>query len=348
MAKRAETMTGAWVTRLGRGLLGLGLVAAVLACASPAPPQPSAASRPAPPAAPQVATSAAPESSSGPAPSAAPAPLVSVRFPYSAVSVVIMPLWIAREGGYFTQEGVDAEVDFISTGPTMTQAMLAGEVAMAFSGLEAAVSATLAGADATILAVGTDRFLFRVYGVPGVRAIEDLRGKRIGVTRIGTATDVLARLLLQRAGLEPERDTAIVQVGGVPEILAAMQAGAVDAGVVSPPTMFGAEDAGYVRLADTTELDIPFHQAVVMTTRRYVAEQPDTARRVMRAFLRGVARFKQDKAFAKQVLAQYTKSDDDAVLEQSWELENRILQQVPYPREAAIQLALDQARAANP
>jgi NitT/TauT family transport system substrate-binding protein len=230
----------------------------------------------------------------------------------------------------------------------LTQAMVAGEVPIALSGLEAAVTAAIAGADTVLLATGTDRFLFRLYGVQGVTSLADLRGKRIGVTRLGTSTDILARTLLQRSGLEPDRDAAIVQVGGLPEILAALQVGAVDAGVLSPPTMFGAEHTGYNRLADTTEIDLPFHQAVVVSTRRYVAAQPDVTRRALRAYLRGVARLKQDKAFAKQVLGKWTNTDDDAVLEQSWVLLDRILPQVPYPRDAAIQPVLDQVRAQDP
>jgi ABC-type nitrate/sulfonate/bicarbonate transport system substrate-binding protein len=112
--------------------------------------------------------------------------------------------------------------------------------------------------------------------------------------------------------------------------------------------MFNAEAAGYNRLVDATELDIPFHQAIILSTRRYVAEQPGVTRRALRAYLRGVARLKQDKAFAKQVLAKWTSTDDDAVLEQSWALLDRILPRVPYPRAEAIQLVLDEARAQNP
>jgi hypothetical protein len=118
--------------------------------------------------------------------------------------------------------------------------------------------------------------------------------------------------------------------------------------MLSPPTMFGAEAAGYARLADTTEIDIPFHQAVLMSNRRFTVEQPYQARRAMRAYLRGVARLKQDRAYAKQVLGQWTRSDDAAVLDESVLLLDRVLGRVPYPRPAAIQLALDAVLAQNP
>jgi len=124
----------------------------------------------------------------------------------------------------------------------------------------------------------------------------------VAVSRLGTSTDTVARLLLQRNGLEPDRDAAIVQAGGVPEIFAAMQSGAVEGGILSPPTIFRADAAGFVVLADTTEGEIPYHQGILMSTRRYVAENEDAVRRVVRGYIRGVARYKQDKAFSKEII----------------------------------------------
>jgi ABC-type nitrate/sulfonate/bicarbonate transport system substrate-binding protein len=196
--------------------------------------------------------------------------------------------------------------------------------------------------------VGTDRFLFRLYGGPGISSFPDLRGKRVAVTRLGTSTDTVARLLLQRNGLDPASDVTVIQVGGVPEIFAAVQSGAADGGVLSPPTLFKADAAGFQILADTTEIDIPYHQAVLTSTKRYVAEHGDLVRRVLRGYLRGIARYKLDSEFAKQVIAQYTRSDDAASLDQTWALEDRVLSRLPYPRAEAVQLALDQAAVQYP
>jgi NitT/TauT family transport system substrate-binding protein len=273
---------------------------------------------------------------------------IKMRIPYTAVSVAHAPLWVAKESGSFQEEGVEAELEYIATSTTVTQSMLSGEIGLANSGLEALVGANLAGAELVGLAVGTDRFLFRLYGGPGISSLADLRSKRVAVTRIGTSTDTVARLLLQRDGLDPASDVTVVQVGGVPEIFAALQSGAADGGVLSPPTTSKADAAGLQVLADTTEIDIPFHQAVLTSTRRYAGEQADTLRRVLRGYLRGIARYKQDREYAKQVIAQYTRGDDTASLDQSWALEDRVLSRVPYPRAEAVQLALDQAAAQQP
>jgi NitT/TauT family transport system substrate-binding protein len=270
-----------------------------------------------------------------------------MRLPYTAISIVNAPLWVAKEGGYLAEEGIDADVDYVATSTTLTQAMLSGEVAIADSGQEALVAADLAGADLIAIAVGTDRFIFRLFASPPITSVADLRGKRLGITRYGSTTDTVSRLLLKRAGLDPDRDVSVIQVGGVPEILAALQSDAIDAGALSPPTMFRAA-AGYNQLVDTTEEDIYFHQAMLITPRRYLAENEDVVRRVARGYLRGVARFKQDKDFAAAVTGKYTQTDDADVLEQSWAAEDRVLPRVPFIRPDAIQVSLDEAAGQYP
>jgi NitT/TauT family transport system substrate-binding protein len=272
---------------------------------------------------------------------------VSLRIPYTAISVVNAPLWVAREGGYLAEEGLDADVELIATSTTLTQAMLAGEVNVADSGLEALITANLAGADLVGIAIGTDRFMFRIYGSPAVRTLPELRGQRVGISRYGSTTDTVTRLLLRRSGLDPDRDVTVLQVGGVPEILAALETGPVDAGALSPPTMFRAP-VGYNMLVDTTEVDIYFHQAMLVTPRRYLAENEALVRRVVRGYLRGVARYKQDKAFASAVTGRYTQTDDPEILELTWVAEDRVLPRVPLVRQDAVQLALDEAAAQHP
>src|SRR5438067_11295081 len=101
-----------------------------------------------------------------------------------------------RRGGYLAEEGIDADVEYVATSTTLTQAMLSGEVAIADSGQEALVAADLAGADLIAIAVGTDRLIFRLFATPPVASVSDLRGKRLGITRYGSTTDTVSRPLL--------------------------------------------------------------------------------------------------------------------------------------------------------
>jgi NitT/TauT family transport system substrate-binding protein len=327
----------------GRWLAALAWLIGLAACAS-GQPERAATGRPAntPP---PVTAAASPAVPAAAVP--APAP-INIRIPYTAVAAVHSPLWIAKEGGYLESEGIRAELEYIATSTILTQAMLAGEVALSSSALEALVSAGLAGADLLGLAVSSQRFPFRLYGDPSLGTVADLHGKRIAITRRGSTTDVAARLLVRQAGLEPDQDVAIVQTGGTPETVAAMQSGAADAGIVGPPVMFRLAAAGYRMLVDMSELDAAFHLAVLTSTRRYLAEQEDVVRRVVRSYVQAIARYRQDKVFAKQVLRQYTSTDDDEVLEQTYALQDRVMPRVPYPRAEAVQLALDQVAEERP
>jgi NitT/TauT family transport system substrate-binding protein len=334
-----------WPRHVAVGALALALAA----CASSAGPAPGPATAPAGPTSAASARSGSTPSGAGVSdlPTAAAPSRVSMRIPFTAISIVNAPLWVAKEGGYLAEEGVDADVEYVATSTTLTQAMLSGEVAIADSGQEALVAADLAGADLVAVAVGTDRFIFRLFGAGPVQSFADLRGRRMGITRYGSTTDTVTRLLLKRNGLDPDRDVTVLQVGGVPEILAALQSGSIDAGALSPPTMFRAA-ASYNLLVDTTEVDISFHQAMLITPRRYLADNEALVRRVVRGYLRGVARFKQDQAFATSVTGQYTQTDDADILAQSWAAEDRVLPRVPLTRPEAVQVSLDEAAGQYP
>jgi NitT/TauT family transport system substrate-binding protein len=318
-------------------LVALAVLLATTACASSAP---------------QRGTAAAPAAT---APGPAPAARTPLRIPYSAIGGAMATIWIAKEGGYLAEEGFDVTMDYIATSTTLTQALLGGDAQIAMGGLEALVASNLAGADLVGLAVSSDRFLFRLYGAPGIRTLADLRGKRIAVARHGSTSDTAARLLVRRAGLEPDRDVEMLPAGGNPEIYAALDSGLAQAALLSPPLGFKAEAAGFTTVVDMPAEDIPFHQSILVSTRRYVAEQEDVAQRVVRAYARGVARYLQDREFFKQVLAQYTQLDDDDMLDRTWVMHQTVIPRVSYFRPGAIQIALDalaqerpEARSAKP
>jgi ABC-type nitrate/sulfonate/bicarbonate transport system substrate-binding protein len=182
--------------------------------------------------------------------------------------------------------------------------------------------------------------------VPSAHQVADLRGLRLGVSRFGSSSDLATRAALKLSGLG-ENDVQLIQIGGDVQRVAALQSGAIDAGALSPPTMFRVP-ASYNLLVDTTEVDIYFHQAMLITPRRYLAGNEDLVRRVVRGYLRGVARFKQDQAFAATVTGKYTQTDDADILEQSWAAEDRVLPRVPLIRPDAIQISLDEAAGQYP
>ena len=272
---------------------------------------------------------------------------------YTAISGVFGGQWAAQEAGYFARHGLDMSLTYISSSSKLAPAMIAGEVPLAVMGGEAVVNAALGGADLVFVAGVLNRPLFFIVVTSDIQRPEDLRGKALGVSRFGASSDFATRLALRHWRLEPMRDVAILQLGGIPEILAAMKAGAVKGGALSPPTNVRARREGYRELVNTAEIGFFPHDAIV-TTRGFLREHPDAVRGFIKGYAEGVRRYKADKAFAMEVLKKYTKITDPQLLEETHALAAPPLEDVPLhldPR--GIQAVLDfstnaKAKAAKP
>jgi ABC-type nitrate/sulfonate/bicarbonate transport system substrate-binding protein len=210
------------------------------------------------------------------------------------------------------------------------------------------VSAALGGADAVIVGATNNTVVFTLMAVPAIREYADLRGKRLGVSRLGASSDSAARSALAKWGLRPDDDVAIVQMGGIPEILAGMQAGAVDAGVLSSPTDLHARRAGFHELADLGAIGIDYPQTAIATTRGYLRANEDVARRYLQATIEAVHLLKTDPARAQAIFARYANASDPEILEASYRAYVDKTDAIPYARPAAMQVALDEVAQTDP
>ncbi len=263
------------------------------------------------------------------------------------MSATQSPLWIALDSNVFPKYGLDVDAPYIATSTTLTAAMLSGEIGIAVAAEEAVVSADLNGADLVMLAGGTNRLVFSLYAKPEITSVQDLKGKRLGVTRTGASTDFAARYLLSKNNMQPS-DVTIVQVGGVPEILAAIQAGAVDAGVVSPPTTFKANDAGLHEVVDISKVDLTFYQSPVIARRSWVQANRDVATRFLKGYLEGIAIMKKQPDKAQQIIGKYTNTTDPKILSATL---NQVLPLFPRdqtPEMSAVRTGLDQVALTQP
>jgi ABC-type nitrate/sulfonate/bicarbonate transport system substrate-binding protein len=249
----------------------------------------------------------------------------TARIAVGAASVAHLPGWTAVEGGYFSREGL----------------LLGGDVSLAQVYSQPLLSARLSGADTLILAGLINQPLFSVMSVPSVERPQDLRRKRVGITTYGSASDLALRLALRKWGLNADTDVSILQVRGIPEILGALRAGAIDAGIVSPPTNIRAVKAGFRELAYLPKLGISFQHTTLSTTRRYIARNRETTVKMLKAYIAGIRRIKSDKAFSMRVLSKYLRTTDPEVLEYTHNSAVDIFQEIPYPTLPGIQSTLD-------
>jgi ABC-type nitrate/sulfonate/bicarbonate transport system substrate-binding protein len=252
-----------------------------------------------------------------------------VRINWTAVSGAMSGVWVAHEEGFFKKHGVDVELVHIASTSRAIQTMLAGE--LAFSPLDGRNSfeANLQGADVVLLAGITNRLVFSLMARPELTRVADLRGKKIGITRIGSTTHSAGLVALGGAGLKPG-DYELLPLMEVPNILSALVAGQVDGGIVSPPTNSRARRAGFNELVNLAR-DGPEYVGIALgTTRSYVKANEDVAARVVRAYAEAVHLFKTSKPTGLRVLQKYTKVTDPGVLEDTYSQFHDSLESIPH------------------
>jgi NitT/TauT family transport system substrate-binding protein len=199
----------------------------------------------------------------------------------------------------------------------------------------------LSGGDHVIVAGYSNDMRYFLMAKPEVQRVEDLRGKKVGITRRGGAIDIAAHIFAERHGMEYGRDMAILELGTAQNQVQGLVAGSVDAAIVALPTNLLAEREGFHLVEDTKQLGVKNPTNVIAVRRDYLKNNPDVVRDYLKAHVEAVERARKDKALAVRLLGQGTGSDDQDLLEKSYDLWLQDLQDVPYPSPQAIQGALD-------
>jgi len=238
-----------------------------------------------------------------------------IRISYSAISGAMSSLWVAQEGGYFKREGLDTELLYIGGGSLLIQSMLSGDVPFAYGPSVPVINASLRGADLVLIGNTGNSLVFSIMSRPEIKQPANLKGKRVGVTRLGGSTDWALDAALKHWGLE-RRDLMVVQTGGMPEGLTGLIAGVFDAVVLSPPSNFKAAKAGMRELVDVGQLKIIFPNTPLSTSESFIKSNRDITLRFLRGFTQGLHRLRTDKEFSMKVLSKYTKVTDAETLAQ--------------------------------
>ena len=262
---------------------------------------------------------------------------------YAAISGPHAVLWIAREAGLFEKNNLRTEVTYIRSGSTMAQALVAGEIQMAQMGGPAMLAAGVAGMDVTFVAVALNTTPIVIMG--NVARIEDLKGKAVGITRFGSNTDISARFAIQKAGLQPGKDVALVQLEDYPGIMGGIASGRIAAGALADPFTDGAKKLGYKEIADIASMGLEFPFVGIAVKKAFIKENTDAVQRFVRAYTEAIAIYKNNRDFATQVTSKYTGIKDPATLAATVSFYAPKLSQTPYPTVGGIRFVLEQIAA---
>ena len=243
-----------------------------------------------------------------------------IKLPYSPIGWESLPWFVGKEGGYYEKYGFDVDLFFQGASSEIIQAMLAGDANFAGIAGPAIISNVIGGGDVIQVAALVKTFTIPIYSQPSIKTLNDLKGKKVGVSRFGAVTHITALSVLQRAGIL--KDVTIVQTGGVPESAAAVASGAVAAATVLPPQSLMLKEKGFhelVGLKELKELNIPFVENGLAVRRSFASKNSDLVKRFLKASLEGLKRVLEDKAFTMKVLGQYTKITDPKLLDDSYQ-----------------------------
>ena len=266
---------------------------------------------------------------------------------YVALNATQLPSWVAQEEGIFDKNSLDVDLHYLPTSTSPTAAILAGEIDVAIIA-EQAIQASLNGADLVYVAAPTSNIFFSLYTRPEISDAASLKGKKVGITGPGAATETAAKLALRSLRLDPSTDVALTNLGSAANILAALQAGAVDAGVLSSPTNLQAKALGMRELVNTARLNDPFPSAWAAASKKYIADHTDAMRRFVKSMAEALAFEINHPEPTQQILAKYVKIDDPAVARAAYEEVVPYLNKTLAPDPEAVRSALREQSAAMP
>jgi NitT/TauT family transport system substrate-binding protein len=225
-----------------------------------------------------------------------------LRIGLSSFTPINAALWIAEEKGLFRKHGIDSEVVLMGGASAGgVSSLIAGDVQFLAGGGGGVINAGLGGADVVMIASIVNKGVQRVMARSELKRPEDLRGRKIGVTRLGAASHLVLLIMLRGWNMSPS-DVQTIQVGSSPAMMAALEKGGIDAAVLTEPTFFFAEDQGYRTLADLADMDIYYLHSMIDTTRAYLRTHRELALRFMKGYVEGIAYFKKNRKESIDVL----------------------------------------------
>ena len=274
-----------------------------------------------------------------------------VRMGLSSVSALHSATWVGEQKGFYRKYGIDAEIIVTGQGGTAgISALLANDIQLVSSAGDVLVAAALRGGETVMVAGVVNKGLQRIVTKPEIKTPADLKGKRIGVTRIGAVSHSVLLMMLPRWKMSPN-DVQIMQVGSSPNMLASLEKGGIEGAVLTIPSMFVAEDRGYRVLLDMADTDVYYLHTMIATTRGYIKNNRDKVSRYLKGYLEGLAFVKQHKQESVEIVKKKLRigAEQEHNLERSIDLLSaKYYEPLPYPSMRGVETVLGFVEKDNP
>lgn len=258
----------------------------------------------------------------------------------TTASVSHLPVWVAKDAGYFAKNGLNVEPVHIRGGALITMAIMSGQLQFSGAGAESAVAARVEGGDVVLLACPVDSDPVYLITRPEIKNAEALKGKATAVTRLGSTTHFYLRAALRQVGLDPEKDLTILQLGTSSETATALESGRIAAAALTNRYALPFLQRNWPMLVDLSTTDLVYPSSCVATSRAYVKSEPKLVESFLRAYVAGIQLIKRDTAFTEKSFAKWLRESDPVIVKKSVEAYIRLFKLPPYVPDKGIENVL--------
>ena len=276
-------------------------------------------------------------------------PLKKVVIGYSAISPASSSAWFAYEGGFFRKNGLDAQLIFVESGSRMVQTLISGDVVAAQVAGAPVIQSNLQGSGIVIIAGLLNTMDYKFVVSRDITRPDQLKGKTVAVSRVGSSSDFATRYALEKYGLIPDKDVAILQIGSQPARFSALETGKIHGVMIAIPLTSKAAKMGLNTLADLQMLGLEYQHTSLAVSQNLIKTQPDLVRNVLKSFVEGIHYAKTHRKEAIAILAKYLRTDDSDALQEAYEAELQgLIPEKPYPTTKGIQIILREMGVKDP
>ena len=266
--------------------------------------------------------------------------LKKIKIGYPAISYNQIHIWVAKDAGLFRKHGLDTEIVFFRGGQMATQALVAGDPPIVNIGT--VVQAGLQGHDVVLIGSSENAYNYSVVARPGTTRIEQLKGKRLGVSGFGSASHNASLILLKKFNLEPSKDVALVVAGPTSDRLSAVDAGRIDATLLTPSELPRSRKQGLIEVYDLTDLGVEVQGNGFATSRSFIKTQRDTVLSALKGYVEAIHYIHRNRGETGKIVAKYLRLTDPEVLDATYTAFVKTVSKRPTPTLKGIQFLLDE------
>jgi NitT/TauT family transport system substrate-binding protein len=259
-----------------------------------------------------------------------------------------LPIWVAKDAGLFEKNGLNVEPVQIRGGSLITLAIITGELPFSGAGAESVVAARAAGADIILLACPVNADPVYLITRPEIKSAQDLKGQASAVTRYGSTTHFYLRAALKHVGLNPEKDMTILQLGAGPEMVVALERGAIAAAALTTRYAMPFLQRNWPVLVDLSNTDLVYPSSCVTSSRAFIRAEPKTTHDFLRAYVAGIHLIKKDLRFAEKSFTKWMREKDSAIAKKTVESYARLFKPAPFVPDKGIENVIQDLIRARP